>query len=146
MKYANGQALGTTNSTANSKSAGKRGGPHAANDLEVEVNLTLDPETCDKLKTVRRALRIPRYRALEHVLRDLSVGAAQEQTFAAFCTSGEYLEPRRIGSQQNHFKLSTEMKNLLDTLSWDCADGNKSRLARAAVDWVTRHSNRDLGA
>lgn len=109
--------------------------PTSADETFVPVNLTLDSETRTRLKDICRYFRIPRYLALEHVMKEIAA-TKHVQPFTAFYEKGEYVEPRRIGGQQSHFKLSVQMNELFSKLSWKYAEGNKSRIARAAVAYI----------
>jgi hypothetical protein len=105
-------------------------------EFSVPVNLTMDSETLEAVKQISTKFKVPRYLGLERVLNMIMNG--DQDAFVGFLNSGAYVEPRRIGGQQGHFRLSPGTNDLFERLSWECVSGNKSKLARSAFAYINR--------
>ena len=61
---------------------------------------------------------------------------ATKVTFRQFLQ--KYQEPRLLSGGQVHFDISPQSQFFLNEMSWEFVQGNRSAVARAAIEFVCR--------
>ncbi len=79
--------------------------------------------------------RQPRYRLLDSVIAEIQ-NSAKKSAFDEFVS--RYEDPRQLAGGQVHFQICLETQEFLQKMSWGLADGNRSKVARAAMEFVCR--------
>jgi hypothetical protein len=77
----------------------------------------------------------PRYRLLDRVIAEIQ-NPVNGSAFGEFLS--HYEDPRHLSGGQIHFQISSESQDFLQKTSWSMADGNRSKVARAAMEFVCR--------
>ena len=111
-----------------------------SSDFPIPLNVTLDEATKASVREICRREKLPKYRGLQPALEAIAKGSNRKR-FVEFVTQGQYVEPSRIRGQQSHFRLSQNTHEVLNSLCWECAAGNKSLLVRAAVGWFNKYAS-----
>jgi hypothetical protein len=98
-------------------------------------NLQLGSRRDEVIKKLLLKYRLPRYQLLDMVISEVQTeenGAMFRQFFL------RYEDPRRISGGQVHFQISSGTQEFLHKASWDYGDGNRSKVARAAIEFICR--------
>ncbi len=99
--------------------------------FNVQLGVRRDPV----LRALLVQYQLPRYRLLDMVLDHVQ---AKENSvdFRKFLQT--YQDPRRISGGQVHFQICSRSQHFLKAMSWEFVQGNRSMVARAAMDFVCR--------
>jgi hypothetical protein len=107
-----------------------------ADDEHVAVfNLQLGARRDEVIKALLAKYGLPRYRLLDIVIDHVQ---AEENVTEFHSFLKQYQAPRRVSGGQVHFHIGSKSQNFLQGMSWEFVQGNRSTVARAAIEFVCR--------
>lgn len=108
----------------------------ADDDEQVGVfNLQLGTRRDEVIRTLLARYGPPRYRLLDTVLDHVQ---AEENVTEFHSFLKQYQAPRRVSGGQVHFYIGSKSQSFLQAMSWEFVQGNRSTVARAAIEFVCR--------